>query len=403
MEKRITYVGLDVHKRSISICGLVPGRERPVEWRAETTPEAVRKLARAILKIASPGGVRACYEAGPSGFELQRKLEAAGIACDVIAPSLIPRKPGDRIKTDRRDARDLAEQFEGGRLTVVVPPTVEEEAVRDLVRARDAARRERATARHRLQKFLDRRSICYFGKAWTQRFEYFLDTLKLEQPVDQFSFESYRLAVQQADGRIAELDRKIGEIAATEPYVAVVGRLRTLRGIDTLSAMVLVTELFGIERFQKPRSLMKFLGLIPGEDSSGPRVRRGPITKTGNGRVRRILIEAAHHQRRPYRVSIALRKRREGQPAWALAVADRAGQRLHHRFHRLALKEKPTAKIVAAVAREMVGFVWSLMQDRPEAIGLSQRSEASAPPRKKSSAKGRRDPAPARKRSGREV
>lgn len=361
MNEGITYVGLDVHKRSVAVCAIPPGRTDLLEWEVEHTPEAVRKLAKK-LKTLAPGVVHACYEAGPTGFALQRRLEQLGVACDVIAPSLIPRKPGERIKTDQRDARKLAKALRGGDLTRVEPPTEEQEAVRDLVRARDAARIERQAARHRLAKFLDRRSVHYAGKNWTRRHGEFLAALTLEGFVDRWTFDAYRLSVQQADGRIEDLDRKIAELAETDTYRELVGRLRTIRGIDTYSAMVLIVELFEFGRFESPRALMAYLGLIPGEDSSGERERRGSITKTGNGRVRRILVEAAQHQRRPYRVSPALRKRRQGQAAEVLVVADRAGQRLNARFRRLAGRGKPAQKIVVAVAREMVGFVWSLLR-----------------------------------------
>lgn len=364
MNEGITYVGLDVHKRSIAVCVIASKGDELIEWSLENTAAAVRKLAKVLKKRAS-GVPHACYEAGPTGFTLQRQLESLGVACDVIAPSMIPRKPGERIKTDRRDARKLAMALRAGQLTRVEPPTEKQESVRDLVRARDAARIERMAARHRLAKFLDRRGIFYAGAHWTTRHDQFLAGIELDQPIDRWSFDHYRLAVQQAEARLEDLDRKIRHLAETEEYRQVVGRLRTLRGIDTYSAMVLIVELFEFGRFEAPRALMAYLGLVPSEESSGERVRRGAITKTGNGRVRRILIEAAQHQRRTYRICAALRKRRAGQPPWVLAIADRAGQRLNHRFRRLEARGKVNHKIVVAVAREMAGFVWSLL--RPQA------------------------------------
>ena len=359
MKEVITYVGLDVHKRSIAVCVILPGSSEFLEWEIENTPTAIRKLASS-LKRRAPDVIHACYEAGPAGFVLKRKLEALGAPCDVIAPSLVPRKPGEKIKTDRRDARKLAKALRNGDLTCVEPPTEEQESIRDLVRARDATRIERSSAQHRLTKFLDRRGFFFAGRSWTKAHEKFLDGLELE-PIDRLTFDHYRLTVMQADERLAHLDARIVEIAQTPPYCEAVGRLRMLRGIDTYSAMVLVVELFEFGRFESPRALMAYLGLVPGEDSSGEREKRQGITKTGNARVRRILIEAAQHQRRPYRISTALRKRREGRPDWAIAIADRAGQRLSHRFRRLEGRGKTRNKTVVAVARELAGFVWSLL------------------------------------------
>lgn len=361
MKEAITYVGLDAHKRTIAVCAIRAVDGELVEWTIPNSTATVRKLSGTLKRMAGEGIAHACYEAGPLGFSLQRQLERLGIACDVIAPSLIPRKAGERIKTDRRDARKLATSHRAGALTRVEPPNEEQEAARDLVRARDSVRIERKAARHRLLKFLDRRAIRYDGKNWTLRHREFLDGLQFENSLDQTTFAHYRLTISQADARLEHLDREIAVLGKTPPYCELVDRLRTLRGIDTLSAMVLVVELFEFGRFDSARSLMSFVGLVPSESSSGERERRGGITKTGNGRVRRILIEAAQHQRRPYRVSEALKRRRQGQPGWVVVIADRAGQRLSHRYRQLQGRGKPDQKIMAAVAREMAGFVWSFL------------------------------------------
>ena len=360
MKEAITYVGLDVHKRTIAVCVLLPGQEKPLEWEIENTAETLRRLAKRLLKLGA-GRVHSCYEAGPAGFAVQRRLEKLGVACDVIAPTLIPRKPGERIKTDRRDARKLAINLRNGELTRVEPPNEEQEAVRDLVRARDAAREDRVRARHQLSQFLDRRALVFAGSHWTDKHRVFLDGLRFEQPANRKTFDTYRETIRQIDERLKSLDQEIVAIAATAPYAEAVGRLRTLRGIDTYSAMVLIVELFEFGRFESPRQLMAFLGLVPSEESSGETTRRGSITKTGNGRVRRILIEAAQNQRYAYRISPTLKKRRAGQASWVLAIADRAGKRLSDRYRRLTSRQKSINKVKVAVARELAGFVWALL------------------------------------------
>jgi transposase len=361
-----TYVGFDAHKESIFVAMLVPGQS-PVEWQLRNEPGAVRRLARKLTREA-PADLRSCYEAGPCGYALQRQLVDAGVACAVVAPSLIPIKPGERIKTDRRDARKLAELLRAGLLTEVHPPTADEEAIRDLCRCRDAAKEDRERSRHRLLKLLLRRGLQYTtGKHWTRVHRRWLEQLHFERALDQTVFDDYLRALTQGEERLALLDAQLVTAAQQEPYRAPVGWLRCFRGIDTVTALGVVAELHGVARFRSARDLMAYLGVVPSEHSSAERHRRGAITKAGNRRVRRLIVEAAwHYQHRPG-VGRALRQRRIGQPAHIITLADKAQQRLHRRFWLLvSARGKPPQIAVVAIARELTGFIWAALQPRPD-------------------------------------
>ena len=362
MSEDITYIGLDVHKRSIAVAVrqtgvLVHEEQLPNE------PGAVTRWARR-WKRRSGGRLACAYEAGACGYALQRQLAKLGISCEVVAPSLVPRKPGDRIKTDRRDARKLAEYLEGGHLTPVHPPTPAQEAVRDLSRAREDAKQDRMRSRHRLTKFLLRHGKTYTPgrKHWTGAHRAWLAKLSFQEPAAQVVFDDYRLAVAQLDGRIEALDHQIEAASQQAPYRAAVGALRCFRGIDTLTAFGLVTELHSIEHFDRASGLMAFVGLVPSEASSGERQHRGAITKAGNGHARKLLIEAAWHARHKPAIPVALRKRREGQPPEVVAMADVAQQRLHRRYWHLVQRGKPNTVAATAVARELAGFVWAALR-----------------------------------------
>ena len=279
----------------------------------------------------------------------------------MIAPSLIPRKPGERIKTDRRDVRKLAELFEGGLLTEVHSPTPEAEAVRDLCRAREDAKEDQTRARHRLGKFLLRRRLIWGRKNWTQAHQQWLRGLRLEHPAEQATFDAYCMAVDHVGERLRAIELDLESWARQESYASPVSWLRCFHGIETTTAMTLVTELHDFRRFRKPRELMAYLGLVPSEHSSGDRTNRGGITKSGNGHARRVLVESAWHYRHPPRSSAALRKRREGQPTRVIAIADRAHHRLSRRFRRMTDRGKPRNKVVVAIARELVGFLWATL------------------------------------------
>ena len=363
MNDDITYVGLDAHKASINVAALEAGSTRlGLECQIAHEPRALKRLV-AKLKAMSGGAMVAAYEAGPCGYALQRRLEALGLPCKVVAPSLIPVKPGERVKTDRRDARKLAKMLQAGMLTEVHPPTPEEEAVRDLTRAREDAKQDQMRARHRLSKMLLRHGHTFAKtKNWTQSHRRWLQGLRFDQPWAQQTFHGYLLALEQAEERLRMLTDHVEQVAADQRYAEQVGWLRCLRGIDTVTAMTILAELHDFRRFTCPRDLMAFLGLTPSEYSSGTRTRRGTITKAGNTHVRRVLIETAWNYRHRPAVSAELRKRRTGQPLAVLAIADKAQGRLHRRY--IKLKDgynKPHNKVTTAIARELVGFIWAVL------------------------------------------
>jgi transposase len=362
-----TYVGIDAHKKDLFIAMLVGTQATPVTWTAPNEPNAVRRLVRKLEREA-PGPVRACYEAGPCGYALQRQMTTERVSCQVIAPALVPRKPGERVKTNRRDARKLGELLRAGLLTEVRPPTPEEEAVRDLCRARDDARADLQRCRHRLGKLLLRRGLHFSGRNWTRLHRQWVDSLTWMHEAERVVVEDYWLAIDHVEARLIELDARLMDIAQTEPYRQPVAWLRCFRGIDTLTAILILAELHDFRRFQSPRALMAYLGLVPGEDSTGEKHRRGRITRTGNALVRRLLVETAwHYQHRPA-VGVALARRRKGQPGRVIAVADKAQQRLCRRFRKLAAEHKPPPKIAVAVARELAGFLWAALQPAPALV-----------------------------------
>lgn len=367
MKNTITYVGIDAHKKDLFVAMLAGTQSPPVAWTVPNEPNAVRRLVRKLEREA-PGPVRACYEAGPCGYALQRQMTTARVSCQVIAPALVPRKPGERVKTNRRDARKLVELLRAGLLTEVRPPTLEEEAVRDLCRARDDAREDLQRCRHRLGKLLLRRGLHYSGRNWTQAHRQWIDSLAWAQQAERVVVEDYLLGLDQVEARLIELDARLREIAQSDPYREPVAWLRCFRGIDTLTAILILAELHDFRRFQSPRALMAYLGLVPGEDSSGEKHRRGRITRTGNTLVRRLLVETAwHYQHRPA-VGVALARRRKGQPGRVIAIADKAQQRLCRRFRKLAAEHKPAPKIVVAIARELAGFLWAALQPAPATV-----------------------------------
>ena len=361
----ITWVGMDAHMDSLKVsrtCGTTAGLD---DWELEYTPLAVRKFARRLRREAGDGEIRCCYEAGPIGFTLKRLLEDSGqgIICEVVAPSLIPVKPGDRIKTDRRDARKLVQLLRAGALTEVHPPSPEQEAVRDLCRCREDAKQDLLRAKHRLSKFLLRRGLIWREtRAWSKRHWAWIHGLDMSHQADRQVFDSYRQAIEQILDRVRTLESAINEAGQQDPYRAAVGALRCYRGIDTVTAVTIVAEIHDVGRFPTARSFMAYLGLVPSEHSSGGKTQRGTITKTGNAHVRRVLVEAAWNQQHKPAVGLLLRRRREGQPSWAIRQADRAMRRLHTKYARMLHRGKPRGTIAVAIARELAGFVLLTLQ-----------------------------------------
>lgn len=361
MENGSTYVGLDVHQDSIRVCVIGGSASQVQGFGVGGDSRSVGRLVRRLKRLGPR--VECAYEAGPTGYALQRRLAAEGIDCMLVAPSLTPVKPGDRIKTDRRDARKLAEQLRAGTLTAVSPPSTAQESVRDLCRCREDAREDLMRARHRLSKMLLRRGLVYrAGTNWTQKHRRWLLSLAWEYPAERAVFGDYLHAIEHLEERLRGLESVLKAQSETEPYREPVAWIRCFRGFDTINAMTVVAELFDIERFRSPRQLMAYLGLVPSEHSSGTRRRQGGITKSGNRHVRRALVNAAWHYRHRPGVGIVLRRRREGQPKPIIAMADRAQQRLHRRFYKLLLgSRKPSQKVVVAVARELAGFIWTVL------------------------------------------
>ena len=363
MTESITFVAFDMHQDSITAAWLRPGATEP---ETRTLPNEPKPLRRLVKELLAQGPVRACYEAGPLGYEPQRQFAAWGLACEVIAPSLIPRRPGDRIKTDKRDAKKLVKFYRNGDLTPIRIPTPAEEAVRDLVRCREATGVDALRALHRLRKFLLRRDLrCPAGRPGTQTWWRWVHALQLGDPAAQRTLEEYTLAALTARSRWKALDPEVTALATRAPWTAPVARLRCFRGIDTLGAVTLLLEVFDFRRFAAPRPFMSFVGVVPSEHSSGPRRRQGSITKAGNGHLRRILVEAAWHYTRPVDRRAAVHKRQVGQPPAVVAVAQQAEQRLSRRFHRLVSRGKLRTVAVTAVARELCGFLWAAMVDAP--------------------------------------
>jgi transposase len=351
-------VGLDVHARSVRLAA-VRADELLEERTLPYDEDAVERVLRRWP------GVRCCYEAGPTGFGLYRHLIGRGIDCCVVAPGLVPQRPGDRIKTDPRDARKLARLLAGGLLEPIHVPSRELEAARDLVRAREDARLDRMRDRHRLSKFCLRHGRVLPTSSWTVVRRKWLGEQRFEFAAQQITFDSYVHTVGLVDARIEQLERAIRETAEQEPWRALVARLRCLRGIETLIALALVTEIGDFERFKTAEEFMAFVGLVPSEHSSGEKRRQGSITKVGNSHVRRLLVESAWHARRRPKAGYELARRQRGQDAVVVERAWRCQQRLYTRWQRMAGRGKPQQKIVVACARELAGFVWAIATEQP--------------------------------------
>jgi transposase len=305
--------------------------------------------------------MQCAYEAGPCGYDLRRFLETKGIACDVIAPSLIPKKPGDRVKTDKKDAEKIARMHRMGELTAIRVPTPAQEALRDLLRAREDANEDLVRRRHRLQKFLLRQGRRYEGKNWTRDHWRWIRAQKFTDRNFETVLSEYIAAIDQEIERIGRLDAQIEEESKNPEIAPAVARLKTLRGVKTLTAMTILSELIDLNRFDSPRKLMDFVGLVPGEYSSGGKQWRGSITKSGNSHVRRVLVEAAWHYRHsPRSTGAAIKKRREGQPPEVIETARKAELRLYKKFTRLVMRGKKSTVAATAVARELAGFVWAI-------------------------------------------
>ena len=387
---KVLYVGLDVHKESIVAATATAG-DTPAELYG-TLGGTLDALDKFIKKLARPNlELRFVYEAGPCGYVIYRHLTKRQLHCQVIAPSLIPTKASDRVKTDRRDARQLARLFRAGELTAIYVPDEEDEAVRDLVRARDRAMRDQCKARLRLKAFLLRLGHRYLGKGnWSDAHLRYLSSLKFTHAGQQIAFQEYLEAVTVATERLERLSQAMAAALPGWKREPVVRALMCLRGMALLTAMTLVAEAGDLTRFASPSQLMSYFGLTPSEYSSGEKRHQGGITKAGNGACRRALVETAQHYRVAPRVTPAIQKRQEGQPREVRAIALKAQQRLNGRFRLLTGRRKKSVVIIAALARELCGFVWAIacQIDAPERLKAQAAARTAAAP-KPAPAKGR--------------
>ncbi len=362
MPKDIRYVGLDVHAATITVAVAEGGREGVQAL--GTIPHEPDAVARLVRKLGPAATLRVCYEAGPCGYGLYWQLAALGIACTVVAPTLVPVRAGDRVKTDRRDAEKLAQCLRAGTLTGVWVPTPAHEALRDLVRARAVAKQDQLRARHRLGKFLLRhgRRRPGTGRSWTQAHLTWVRSQTFPFAAQDLTFRDYLHEVDHVGDWVRRLDTALDEaIAAAEPtQQAVVAALQALRGVSQVTAVTMVAELGCFSRFRRAKQLMGYTGLVSREASSGPRVRRGAITKTGNAHVRHVLGEAAWTARYQPARSPVLRRRQAALAPEVVALAWRAQVRLHQRYRRLLSRGKIRQQVITAVARELVGFMWAI-------------------------------------------
>ena len=356
----VRYVGMDVDAERIAVAVLERGGSEAVEERViANRPSGVRKY---FERVAKENEVQACYEAGCFGFTLHRQLKEMGVECVVAAPGLIPRKPSDRVKTDRRDAHNLARLLRSGDLTAVNVPTESDEAVRDWLRMYDDMKGDLKKAKQRVLHFLLRHGIRYRdSRNWTGKHRAWLKSLELDEPIAQETLAEYLCHISDLEEKCARIKQRIEEIAEGPEYQEPVRALKAFKGVETLIGLSLVTEVGDFRRFSRAEQFMAFLGLVPSEHSSGGKRRVGGITKAGNCHLRKLMIEAAWHYRSYHPTSIRMMKKREGLPQPLITYANRAGRRLARKYQRLVFRGKPSQVAATAVARELCGFLWGAM------------------------------------------
>ena len=358
----VRFIGLDVHAETIAVAVAEPHGDVRSLGTIPNRPESVRKL---IKKLGPAAHLRVCYEAGPTGYVLYWQLTALGVTCEVVAPTLVPIKAGDRVKTDRRDALKLARSYRAGDLTPVWVPDAAHEALRDLVRAREAAKKDQLRARHRLGKFLLRhgRRPPTAMKAWTQAYlAWVKSAVRFDQAAQEATLLDYIHEVDHVAARIGRLEAAIDAAVHTAParMRAVIEAVQALRGIALVTAVTIAAEVGELSRFAKPRQLMGYSGAVASEDSSGQRTRRGGITKAGNAHLRRVIVEAAWAYRYRPAVGAALRKRQATLSAEVKEIAWKAQHRLHGRYRALTARGKCKQQVVTAIGRELLGFMWAI-------------------------------------------
>lgn len=370
----IKYVGMDVHKDTIAISIADDGRQGDIRHYG-TIPNSINALDKFLRKQISQGAnLRCIYEAGPTGFGLYHYLISNGVDCIVTAPSMIPKKSGEKIKNDRRDAQNLARLHRAGELKAIYVPEPEDEAMRDLIRGRDDARHAARKAKQRLLSYLLKHGYTYSGKSnWCRAHYNWLSDIKMVHPAQQITLQEYINAVEETNERVSRLTREITKLVKEWRLEPVVSAIQALRGVSLLTAATVIAEIGPLARFAKPTELMAYLGLVPSEHSSGPSIKRGGITKAGNGYARRALVEASWSYRFPARVSRHLRKRSHELPKQVREIAWKAQLRLCERYTRLRAKGKPTQVITTAIARELIAFIWAISNEvSPRVLGTAR-------------------------------
>lgn len=368
MKQFSKFVGMDVHKATIAVAvAEAGGGEVRYVGEIENTPDAIAKLVRQLRK--GDAQLTFCYEAGPCGYGIHRQLTELGWGCQVVAPSLIPKKAGDRVKTDRRDSMMLARLHRAGELTAVWVPDDAQEAMRDLTRAREDMKHLQRQAKQRLTAFLLRHGKSYTGKSnWTQAHYRWLEELKFGQPVQQIVFQEYVDTIKMLNKRLDGLDQQLASTASESVFWPVIEGLMALRGINLLTATTIMAEIGDLKRFASAPQLMAYLGVVPSEHSSGTTKSRGGITKTGNGHVRRVLVEAAWTYRHPARKTAYLQRRAERTSDAVQEIAWKAQKRLCTRYRVMEARGKLKVQACTAVARELAGFIWAIGQAMPHPV-----------------------------------
>ena len=369
MNRIVKYVGLDVHKDSITIAIADEGRDGNVRLYGKIRND-LGQIDKVMRKLISQNSkLRCVYEAGPCGYPIYRHLEHQGIDCAVVAPALIPRKTGRRVKNDRRDALNLATLHRSGDLTPVYVPDETDEALRDLIRTRKDITIALRKLKQQINAFMLRQGLCYPGKSkWSKAHLNWLTALKMPHPAQQIALTEYLDARQNHEARVKRIEKAILASCQAWRLLPVIESLQALRGISMISAVTLIAELGDLTRFDRPAQLMAYMGLVPSEHSSGNTIKKGPITKTGNSHARRTLIESAQAYRLPARKSAAIRKRQEALSEEVRDIAWNAQLRLCHRYRRLMAKGKNHNVVITSIARELIGFIWAIARAVPIAV-----------------------------------
>lgn len=360
MNNTTKFIGLDVSKEEIAVAIAEEGRSKPRYFGMIKHREST--LRHLFKKLGKPENLHVCYEAGSTGYGLYRLLRDMGIDCEVIAPSLIPGRPGDKVKTDKRDAINLASLHRAGELTPIYVPTKEDEALRDLTRAREDVKEDEQRSKHRLSKFLLRNDLTEPEGVtkWTTKYWNWVETITFEHRTSRTVLQEYIQQIKEYQNRLLILEKEIEEQATKGKHAKHIQAFMTLRGVALITATSIVAEVSSFERFQRAPQFMAYTGLIPSERSSGPKRSQGRITKTGNRHLRKLLIEAAHQYRHKPAVRGDLKKRQQDQPGGILDISWKAQNRLHKTYYKLLNRNKEKGKVIAAVARELAGFVWAV-------------------------------------------